>query len=627
MRDEQRAFNGILTEFQIRTIVHIDDLFSTINDPAVELKSWALSFKEAVDLHIVDTGSWIVEDRVNKCLADTAMNQAWWRIDDLELFSDLITDWISHIKEPQKILNSLRDVWNSQSQGGSVTDEDEAHISTLYSLLPNSLDVHKYSLAQWRNSGIDDVRRKCADGVVLVFVDLDLSSEGGTREEGLLIIDEIVKRLPAEPVVAALLTHAVDSDGETDFWREKGKGRNADKWCVISKKGLELLSDSLPEASVRSQSKAKTSSDSDKLYTRSNYPFLRSLSMLFRNRAVGLLIQNSSNALQSAMDSTVRDIRGADYFELYQAVVSSPIHEGVDPIDTVFRLFSARLRRRARKLLRQDSAVRGALSQALTNFNDLGAPFPTAITKHPRDTWVWEQEEYFEADDLVIGERLPIANGDIFEIKGKKFVLVAQPCTLMVRRDGMRSRDDYFGAVATLIPIVSRERAGDLGRCYELKFFDQNESFFARLGAAQSAWLVALDMCVFGKDGAASLALCEPSEELAGGLLPNWVQREKLLRKFILGRLKHVAGLRPGDSKATTTSVESVPAVLLNGPPRVTMQYMSSILGSTVVYSNVRRIRRLAEHNAAALLSAYSFDAARPAFPHSLQGGKDRSGD
>jgi hypothetical protein len=55
---------------------------------------------------------------------------------------------------------------------------------------------------------------------------------------------------------------------------------------------------------------------------------------------------------------------------------------------------------------------------------------------------VWEpvrRLEWFEDEADVNGQYLPIELGDLFRIGGKTdklFVLVAQPCDLMVRQDG-----------------------------------------------------------------------------------------------------------------------------------------------------------------------------------------------
>jgi len=56
--------------------------------------------------------------------------------------------------------------------------------------------------------------------------------------------------------------------------------------------------------------------------------------------------------------------------------------------------------------------------------------------------------EVYEPANLVNEFNHPLRNGDVFEATfgsaAEQFILIAQPCDLMVRKNSQRSREDNF---------------------------------------------------------------------------------------------------------------------------------------------------------------------------------------
>jgi len=147
------------------------------------------------------------------------------------------------------------------------------------------------------------------------------------------------------------------------------------------------------------------------------------------------------------------------------------------------------------------------------------------------------QTELYEEDKLVNGYHDPLRNGDVFEIgegEGVKlWVLIAQPCDLMVRPDGERAREDSF-RVAVLAPMQNAVPEGDAPRAglgFVLDHFGKHgaQNAFVDFRDATPVNLRVLDLVVLSKSGKWEIG---PESELDPNmLLPAraWSSRAKVL--------------------------------------------------------------------------------------------------
>lgn len=229
-------------------------------------------------------------------------------------------------------------------------------------------------------------------------------------------------------------------------------------------------------------------------------------------------------------------------------------------------------------------------------------------------------EELYESDELVNGYNDPLRNGDVFEIgEGadlKLWVLIAQPCDLMVRSNGERVREDNF-KVAVLAPLRTRELGVKAemkdGLNFSLDHYDHNgaQSAVVQLADATPANLHVLDLAVLNKDGR-----CQLSPEADPNLsLPSkaWEKRGGKLRTHFGKVTKHIEDAR-GVHKDAVAALLATAVIPRASPKKGFAKYGTYDKGA---YNYpIRRRGRIRDPLATSLLSAYSRFLARDAYEH-----------
>ena len=226
-----------------------------------------------------------------------------------------------------------------------------------------------------------------------------------------------------------------------------------------------------------------------------------------------------------------------DPIDFEHMVVKSSEDEGVPELETLIRLYGIIQKDQVKFQILQQARVGEFADAARTvqDIADIGRAF-SATSQDRLHKLRWE--ELYESDQLVNSYNDPLRNGDLFEIgegeQLKLWVLIAQPCDLMVRSDGKRVREDNF-KVAVLVPL----RTTPLGEVLEVKdglefplvHFDHNgaQSAIVRFGEATPANLQVLDFAIFNKDGCCHLsAVPDPAISLPS---QAWKKRDANLRR------------------------------------------------------------------------------------------------
>jgi hypothetical protein len=187
----------------------------------------------------------------------------------------------------------------------------------------------------------------------------------------------------------------------------------------------------------------------------------------------------------------------------------------------------------------------------------------------------------------------------------KRYVLLAQPCDLMVRTDGKRNPFINEGVLAEIVvgPINDRDSHG------ELQFFDEGSDAqdFVSFKRTHSVRLSVLDMCAYNAGGEASLELEAPCPDR---VIPAWkVHYEKLVDE--LGKL--VRRAEELTKKGIAPKIASTLVARCSNSPL----FVPTIdVAAKKVSFNVKRVGRLKQSRAAALLSKYANCMARQAFDH-----------
>jgi hypothetical protein len=296
--------------------------------------------------------------------------------------------------------------------------------------------------------------------------------------------------------------------------------------------------------------------------------------------------------------------------DLEHMVVRLSEREGVWAPDTLLRVLEILQRASVREALRTDQVVRDRVEQlqALAEVGFSESRSKEADAGVPVAVYVAHQEIY-EPAEHINGLHLPIELGDVFK-KGKQslYVVVAQPCTLMVRTGGKRKPEPSH----VLLAEIGSSRKGDPREVslFELPYFDlgSGDHRFVKLGRPVMVRTLVLDACVFNADGMSRLDFKAP---LPQELLPHWRQRRAYLhgkaKKIFLKAEKLPQGSGKDIQKGIAGSFEADPFTL----KEISVQ-------EEVIEWDCTRVMRIIDPYARALLTRFSQYLSRDAYLHDL---------
>jgi hypothetical protein len=214
---------------------------------------------------------------------------------------------------------------------------------------------------------------------------------------------------------------------------------------------------------------------------------------------------------------------------------------------------------------------------------------------------------------------LSLANGDVFEIADRHYILMCQPCDLVLRSDGRRKACSTVTLLALQARAASSEdapsalsnqrRYHDLPRGFE---HEPVEGYAAVFAPWYDVDIAVLDLCTFRSDGAAVMDLGEAETEMPAALTKGVGARRKEVRATVESRLKLAAACGDLDAR------REVRRELLRGdradllPPDLTR------LSDRRLAYRCRRVGRLAAPFADAALTALASERAREAHEHDL---------
>lgn len=573
----QQAIKKIFQELQINSVVCIDDVYEIDNaDAGVELAiGW---FSDALQYG--------KSENCNRLLGkpnffDVADEEIWKR--------------------------RLRVYWQNQNQDNKATIldgiagildfdinfvRDIGSASLLKSLLPEEIMLHELPPGEWLRN--EDTMIDETESLLCLFDHNLQGSQDFTDNSGIqLLIDSINKR-GDKPVICSLLTHTVMEGQELrrsgEFAEELGLRRK--DFLVLSK---DRLSDPMRFAHG-----------------------LKMMLINFIRNSLTCQIQDIATNSDEQANIALMDI---DIYNFDYMVLKSSEEEGVWEAETLFRLFEI-FRRLAfreqvfnpenRQILDQDIAIIRSIRRIST--------VPDENEYPPNQNFETRQIELYEKGDFLNKTHMPLEIGDIFEINKRRFVLIAQPCDLMVRNDGSRSSN-----LVTLLNITNHPPMNpDSESCHTLDFFEGlGDKAFIKFRSAYPISAEILDMAVFNTDGQCKFNL---NQEVPVGLHIAWKKRfEKTKNKF---RFHHnnvnnlINGLdRVNLSRASRDLLyKALTSRITSSNLSISLDFEKVPLG---IYDfGLRRIRRYRQPSASRLLSSYFAFLSRDASEHDYTGPK-----
>jgi hypothetical protein len=514
--------------------------------------------------------------------------------------------------------DQVRRRWEDSDQGARVSLVDEAYamdtgdhaprvgfLALLQELVPDVEHVG-LSLAEWRERS-DALIVDLAEKPTLLLFDQDFSHEDGGSEEGQKLIAELEAKLTggekgkAPAVFYGLVTHKIEA-GEEPAKRNEiidSSGLDPMRFVLISKQNLDSQHERLA---------------------------LRLRTMLLAP-TFAQLMQEVSAAVSDAAGEAIAKAQRMTADDLQYMVVKSSAEEGVWPADTMLRVLQILQRAKIIESVRINPQV-VELTERLRSMADLvpesepmGAEGETTAEAREEELAPGAIEvahmEIYEDGDQINALHLPIALGDVFErADGVRYVIVAQPCDLEVRSKGVREPDLSHVLLARINAGAEADKRNFAA--FELPYYERgkSESAYVQLGRPKTVRAAVLDSCVLNEDGRARL---EIEGEPAALLLPYWQLRREVLVKTFKKALADAAKVGPNASAETGKAIAGYFAL---DPFKISTLDAEA----KVIEWDCRRVRRICDPYARALLARFSQYYARDAYLHDLAGSANSEG-
>jgi hypothetical protein len=326
-------------------------------------------------------------------------------------------------------------------------------------------------------------------------------------------------------------------------------------------------------------------------------------------------------AASAAHDKALGKINslGVDAFE--RIIHRSSREEGAWAPETLVRIFGVMHEREIRSRLRGDDSLHGSISEIDPLCTIETGGISKEVEKIAEEL---QRAEVYDTEAELNVLHLPVECGDIFRSdEGDQYVVVAQPCDLVVRNDGRRRKDTREERqVVALLKVGSRPRGKKEPRFgdneFELcHFVDGVENvWFGEVNQTVHVPAWVLDLAVLNPEGTCRISVEEQPLPL---LTLPWNKRLGTLKERAANvvALADAAAIPIGDNREELLrSLLRLPlstafSVKIDPPERQSGQPWQLCVG-------LRRVLRLRERYAAALLGQYANYLSRPGQPHDL---------
>ena len=442
------------------------------------------------------------------------------------------------------------------------------------------------SLSQWNAQADAFLGDDRAASTVLLF-DRDFSrEEEGTENQGI----RLLRRVQSTNVgYCGLMTHTVQVGSEYDVWSRLTVeyDLDRDKFVVIAK---ERLTDDLPDY----------------------YQFLRMLRFVALNGRYAIVKSTAWSIFEQSVTEAKAAVEDLSVLDFDRIVFGSSRREGVWEPDTLFRVFEILMRREARSRLHRTEDICAAVVTARRTSN-ISEELAAALGEEraSQEALRIQRFEIYDLEDDLNPFHVPIEIGDVFERKstGRLFILLAQPCDLMVRRGGMRNYDDdRHGRTGALLEVVAGGEDKQVKDSWEeLPYYHEKTGrpAFADLAKVHQVRLAVLDLCAFQADGVAAVDVNAACPDL---LIEPWKMRYQRLQKFFDSALKQYKQL---EDNPRCNALKSLALPVASATARLP----ATVDGHTLRY-DLKRVMRLRQPRSGALLTALTQHQARAAFEH-----------
>jgi hypothetical protein len=246
-------------------------------------------------------------------------------------------------------------------------------------------------------------------------------------------------------------------------------------------------------------------------------------------RGIHEVLLRANEELQAAFDDARKRLLRIPPEQLDRYVVDRAYKEGVSELHVVERALSASMSDRFKRLFANDTiAVNGA--GRFRKLRNIRLEAPTSISTELQD---FRRIEIWEDAELVNSSHSPLACGDVFaasvpdaagELVERRFILLVQPCDVMLRPEGKRESD--VGVLAQIQPRDYKDSNSPSLKKPLLPFVLDGVEWICEFRKSATANLCVLDASTWLRDGTVRYQHGD-IETLPTELLPGQVKNAK----------------------------------------------------------------------------------------------------
>ncbi|MGW8178799.1 MAG: hypothetical protein ACWGQW_08555, partial [bacterium] len=414
---EAKSHVGSLFDImQIRRVVIVDDAFAA--SPAVpDLVGKCLSLAR--------------EGKVDELRAIEEFRDVPFQEDE-EVWRAMLERALDGFGEEDRKRVAVALVAGDEADGG---DEEESY--NILSELFSEYEVFTLSLQAWED-GQPELLKEDVCGETLFLFDRDMQQGGGHANQGIEIIAGLLTRAGAPSLYCGLLTRTVDPESESNAW-----GEHTDQY------GLEGVKDRFVVVS-----KEHLHKDVRQFAQRLKRVAIAPRCEKLRNRV--------AEVIEEAGDSAKSELAKLSVYDFEQIVFQSSFLEGVWEPDTLIRVFTLFHRRAALAQAYTDDEINEVATEVR---RVVSIPWKSEEDAEPSSREI-QRMEIYEDGEYLRRCHMPIELGDVFKKKNgnRHFVLLAQPCDLMVRSNGKRARLKN-GVLVEIKKKPPRDKSGGFELC------------------------------------------------------------------------------------------------------------------------------------------------------------------
>ena len=480
----QETIRQILSGMGIRKVISVDDFYTAADshyEDAVALFQTARSNREAE-----------YSELIPRDILDAPEN-IWTR--RLHVF------WSEATSDARlAILSEL-----AAKTGYENLPSDVRDLSLLKGLVPEDVFV-AMGPDDWDRDREGILAKAQGDYGVLCLFDQDLRLAGRPEDAGITLLHQTLGLRGENRVICGLLTQKITKDAELPTARAFASemGLSLDQFLPLSKD--RLRGDPME--------------------------FADGLKMTVLNYTRERLSRQVTDVTKEASEKAQQQVNDIGVYDFEHIVIRSSEGEGVWEPDTLFRLFDL-FRYNAFRAMVLDPERRVSLygdierMRAIRDIrtSDLQQDCPSDRVRQI------QHDELFDAAELLNPAHQPIDLGDIFEVGGEQYyILLAQPCDLMVRRSG---RID----MVTLVQIQTYAATTDDPKgisSFRLNYFENQpeKKTFVKFRNSFQISLNVLDLAAFNHDGQCRIPLFDADANEFPALHKPWRRRFEVLQRY-----------------------------------------------------------------------------------------------